>query len=102
MSDSKVQCMVYESGAAIAKRKEAALKKALDYYYATPLWPMDDIAEQCRVVVNWDGEEIFYMGDVELVSFMPPTTLIEIDDDLDDGTVSCKFHQLIKELYSDV
>ena len=97
MSDSILQDQIYQTGAEFAERKEAAIKKALAHYYKTPIWDEDEIADRGVITYHATGQEIFSMGDVDLVLFMPPTTNIEIEA----NRVTCTLHQGIMELYCD-
>ena len=87
--------MVFEIATVMAEKKEAAIKKAINYYFKGKPWNEEIVAEIGAFDIYHEGDEVFRMGRTELILFGKMATHVEIDGD----QVLCSYHQPYRELY---
>jgi len=93
MIDPKDQAFFIAS--VMANRKEAALRVAIDYWFAGKPWDENTLEQIAGVRIDADGTETFYIGDDDLIEFSPLQTKIDIEGE----RVMCLYSQPFKGLF---
>jgi len=79
----------------MANRKERAIKAAIQHHFGDSKWDESTLEKHAVIIVDADGTETFFIGQIELVRFGPLESKIDIEGE----RVVILFNQSILELY---
>lgn len=79
----------------MARIKEQAIKAAIQHHFGDSKWDEQTLEKYAGINVDADGTETFFIGQIDLVSFAPLESKIDIEGE----RVMLLFNQPILELY---